>query len=92
MNSNIWRRNFLRGAAAALAFLAAAQLATADEMTFILGCSGSPCGAPAAGSGNDSTITQRGSSNSASVEQQAILAVTPIPPPSSRRGRATASA
>ncbi len=45
-------RNSLLSAVAALALLASAHLASADEMTFILGCSSPPCGGPAIGSGN----------------------------------------
>jgi hypothetical protein len=70
-------RNSFRSGAIALALAASVQLASADEMSTILGagCEGPYC-APAANSGNTFLLTQQGTSNSASVEQQAIAGST----------------
>jgi hypothetical protein len=66
-------RNSLRSAAIALAIAAPVQLASADEMSTILGagCEGQYC-SPAASSGNSFSLSQQGTSNSVSAEQQAI--------------------
>lgn len=64
----------VRGVAAAAVLLTSAHLALADdEMTSILGaCAGQYC-SPATNAGNAMILTQQGQSNTASVEQQAIL-------------------
>ena len=63
-------RNSLPRAVAAVALLASAQLANADEMSTILGpCDGQTC---APSPGNTLSLTQQGTSNSASAEQQAL--------------------
>ena len=62
-----------RGLAAAGALLLSSHFVFADEMSTILGpCAGEFCTA-ASTPGNSMVLTQKGQSNSASVEQQAIL-------------------
>ena len=70
-------RNSFRSGVMALALAASAQLASADEMSTILGggCEGPYCD-PTASSGNTFSLTQQGTSNSASAEQQAIAGST----------------
>jgi hypothetical protein len=67
----------LRGIMAAVTLLASTYFVSADEMSAILGCSqvGVTCGTAQVDQipGNISTIRQSGNSNTASVEQQAIL-------------------
>jgi len=65
----------LLAASVAAALLTSASLATADELSAIMGCGqgGATCGSAVQTSGNVSTIQQNGSSNAASVEQRAIL-------------------
>ena len=72
MTDTTWRNSF-RSGVIALAVAASVQLASADEMSTILGagCEGPYC-APAANSGNAFSLTQQGTSNSVSAEQQAI--------------------
>jgi hypothetical protein len=86
-------RNSLRSVSAAVALLASAQLVSADEMSTILGagCEGQYC-TPAASSGNTFSLTQQGTSNSVSAEQQAIAGSYSNSPRFSKTAQATSSA
>ena len=67
----------VREIVAAVALLASAHLVSADEMSAILGCgqAGVTCGPASVDQipGSIATIQQNGNSNTANVEQQAIL-------------------